>query len=102
MTQNTDATDTTYTIQVDARGLKCPMPVIKLQQAIRQLQNGTELAQPHQGSDPAHNGWLIEITCTDAGAPKDLESWCGVNRHTFLGCEAHDEGHICRIRVTRS
>ncbi len=52
-------------ITVNARGLKCPMPVIKLQQALRTLEPGQ----------------TAEIFCTDPGAEKDLASWCKVNRH---------------------
>lgn len=61
---------------VNARGLKCPMPVIKLQQAIRQLDS-------HQ---------QIWVECTDLGAEKDIASWCKVNKHTFQQAEATDYG----------
>ncbi|MDR9498858.1 MAG: sulfurtransferase TusA family protein [Hydrogenovibrio sp.] len=94
------------TIPLDVSGLKCPMPVIKLQQTIRQLQNGTNLAGENTDSNERNHdqnrvqpNWVIEVQSTDPSAPKDMESWCRVNRHEFLGCEAHDTGHTCRIRV---
>jgi tRNA 2-thiouridine synthesizing protein A len=94
-------TPSSESILLDVSGLKCPMPVIKLQQTIRQLQNGTNLtgeyADPNDQS--RMQNWLIEVQSTDPGAPKDMESWCRVNRHEFLGCEAHGTGHACRIRV---
>ncbi|KUJ72590.1 sulfurtransferase TusA family protein [Thiomicrospira sp. WB1] len=92
-TDNTD--QNANPLFVDARGLKCPMPVIKLQQAIRQLKNGSEIA-----SKTSRDTCQIIMACTDAGAPKDIESWCRVNRHTFLGCEPADDGYQCRIEVT--
>jgi tRNA 2-thiouridine synthesizing protein A len=61
---------------VNARGLKCPMPVIKLQQQIR-------LTRP---------GEVVCIECTDLGALKDISSWAKVNKHTVLKSENTDFG----------
>ncbi|GAB6034023.1 sulfurtransferase TusA family protein [Galenea microaerophila] len=60
---------------VDARGLKCPMPVIKLQQALRALEPGQS----------------VEIFCTDPGAESDLTSWCKVNHHQISAPTQLDE-----------
>lgn len=56
------------THKLDASGLKCPMPVIKLQQAMRQLNAGDQ----------------IDITCTDPSALKDIQSWCKINKHLLV------------------
>lgn len=61
---------------VDAKGLKCPMPVIKLQQQVRQ--------------SPGKS--VIQIDCTDPGAEKDIRSWVKVNKHEFLSVEQTDFG----------
>ncbi|AHF00864.1 preprotein translocase subunit TatB [Thiomicrospira aerophila AL3] len=53
---------------LDLRGLKCPMPVIKTQQAARQLPDGC----------------LIEVWVTDPAAEKDLASWCRINKHQLM------------------
>lgn len=45
---------------VDARGLKCPLPVIRLAQAARDL--------PHAG--------LVEVWATDPAARADIPAWC--------------------------
>jgi len=45
---------------VDARGLSCPMPIVRTAQAIKPL--------------PA--GALVEILATDAGSQKDFVAWC--------------------------
>ncbi|MDX1351648.1 MAG: sulfurtransferase TusA family protein [Thiomicrorhabdus sp.] len=66
---------------VDAKGLKCPMPVIKLQQQ-------TRLAIP---------GNLIAIACTDPGAEKDINSWCKVNKHQVISANSTEYG--CEILV---
>ncbi|MBD3820943.1 MAG: sulfurtransferase TusA family protein [Thiotrichales bacterium] len=59
---------------IDAKGLRCPMPVIKLQQAIRN----------------ASSGDTITIECTDMGAEKDIRSWCKVNKHEMTDCSTRE------------
>jgi tRNA 2-thiouridine synthesizing protein A len=44
---------------VDARGLSCPMPIVKTAQAIK----------------PLASGELIEVWATDAGSVKDFAAW---------------------------
>jgi tRNA 2-thiouridine synthesizing protein A len=53
------------TIQVDARRLLCPMPVIRLQDAVNQAEIDD----------------IIEITCTDPGVKNDIPAWCRINGH---------------------
>ena len=69
--------------RVDAKGLKCPMPVIKLQQQVRK--------SPEKS--------IITIACTDLGAEKDIASWTKVNKHHFLNCIATDYGCDITIQV---
>ena len=47
------------TERVDARGLSCPMPIVKTAQAFK----------------AAASGALIEILATDPGSVKDFEAW---------------------------
>lgn len=68
-------------ILVDAKGLKCPMPVIKLQQQVRKSQAGD----------------TIQISCTDPGAQKDIASWVRVNKHQWLELITTDYG--CDIKI---
>lgn len=70
-----------YTL--DARNTLCPMPVIKTQNRIAELQDGDELA----------------VICTDPGALNDIPAWCRINGHTVL--ETRDEGNqqVVLIRV---
>ncbi len=52
-----------YTL--DARNSLCPMPVIKTQNKIAELQPGD----------------LLEVVCTDPGALNDIPAWCRINGH---------------------
>jgi tRNA 2-thiouridine synthesizing protein A len=45
--------------RVDARGLSCPMPIVKTAQAIKALASGE----------------LIEVLATDPGSIKDFAAW---------------------------
>jgi tRNA 2-thiouridine synthesizing protein A len=44
---------------LDARGLSCPMPIVKTAQAIKTIPSGG----------------LIEVIATDPGSVKDFEAW---------------------------
>ena len=54
--------------QLDARRLLCPMPVIRVQNKIKELAAGDTL----------------EILCTDPGVLHDIPAWCRVHGHTVL------------------
>ena len=56
------------TIKVDACGLQCPGPIIKLKKAIDEIAEGES----------------IEITSTDAGFSRDAESWCRSTGNTLI------------------
>lgn len=56
---------------IDARRLLCPMPVIRLQNEIKNA-----LAQSR-----------IEIICTDPGVMSDIPSWCKVHGHSVISTE---------------
>ncbi|WP_029935784.1 sulfurtransferase TusA family protein [Thiomicrospira pelophila] len=71
------------THQLNAKGLKCPMPVIKLQQLVRQLSVGDQ----------------IEIACTDPAAEKDIRSWCKINRHPFLNVKSEIDHLLIYIQI---
>lgn len=71
-------------LEIDATGLKCPMPVIKLQQQVRNCTPGQ----------------LIKLRTTDASAEKDVRSWCRINKHAFLSVENHADDQLLTIQVT--
>jgi len=55
-------------ILLDARGLLCPIPVIRVQDRILELQAGT----------------VVETIGTDPGILHDIPAWCRVNGHRVL------------------
>lgn len=59
------------------------MPVIRAQEAVRQLAPGDEL----------------EIICTDPGVKNDIPAWSRINGHEVLGIEERDGEIIVRLRV---
>ena len=52
-------------VQVDARGLRCPLPVIRLAAAARDAPAGT----------------LITVLATDPAARHDVPAWCRMRGH---------------------
>ena len=53
---------------VDARGLLCPLPVIRLQEAVKAFAPGTE----------------VEVVGTDPGVLHDIPAWCRVHGHRVV------------------
>lgn len=70
-----------YTL--DARNSLCPMPVIKTQNRIAELQAGDTL----------------EVTCTDPGALNDIPAWCRINGHTLIETQEKNDEVIIIIKV---
>ncbi len=72
--------------QLDARNSLCPLPVIKTQDKIKQLQPGDTL----------------EVHCTDPGALNDIPAWCRINGHTVLETSEQADEVIVLVRVEDS
>jgi tRNA 2-thiouridine synthesizing protein A len=53
---------------LDARGLSCPMPIVKTAQAIKTMASGA----------------LIEVLATDPGSVKDFAAWSRTTGHELL------------------
>ncbi len=56
------------TLRVDACGLQCPGPVLRLRQAV----------------DTMAEGERLEMTATDAGFARDAQAWCNSTGNTFI------------------
>ena len=67
--------------EVDAKGLLCPLPVIRLQDAVVGLAAGA----------------LVDLLATDPGVLQDVPAWCAVHGHRVVATRSAD-GCI-RIRV---
>ncbi|MBV1871065.1 MAG: sulfurtransferase TusA family protein [Gammaproteobacteria bacterium] len=57
-----------FTEVLNARGLLCPMPVIKTQNIIKTLSPGDTLL----------------VISTDPGVKQDIPTWCRINGHEVL------------------
>lgn len=69
-------------LKVDARRLLCPMPVIRLQDAIKDLETGS----------------LVQITCTDPGVKNDIPAWCNINGHKIENISEQEYEIIVLVR----
>jgi tRNA 2-thiouridine synthesizing protein A len=69
--------------RVDARGLSCPMPIVKTAQAVKAVAVGS----------------LIEVLATDAGSVKDFAAW--TNRTGNELVEQSVDGGIYRFVIRR-
>jgi len=70
-----------YTL--DARNSLCPMPVIKTQNRVNELQAGD----------------ILEVTCTDPGALNDIPAWCRINGHIVKESHEGDDEVVIIIQV---
>ncbi|MBF0110642.1 MAG: sulfurtransferase TusA family protein [Magnetococcales bacterium] len=55
-------------VEVDARDLLCPMPILRSDQAMAGLRQGDRM----------------RILATDPGFKNDLPAWCAVNGHSLI------------------
>jgi tRNA 2-thiouridine synthesizing protein A len=68
---------------VDARGLYCPIPVLRLARAILREAPGS----------------VVTLLATDPAAAADVEAFCKEGGHLLVSREA--EGEVSRFRVRR-
>jgi len=69
--------------RLDARRLLCPMPVIKTQNKVNELQTGD----------------VLVVTCTDPGVLNDIPAWCRINGHEVISSHQRDDEIDIEIRV---
>jgi tRNA 2-thiouridine synthesizing protein A len=63
---------------VDARGLSCPLPIVKTALAIREIGSGD----------------LLEVLATDPGSTKDFTAWTKTTGHELV--ESSVDGSVFR------
>jgi tRNA 2-thiouridine synthesizing protein A len=71
------------TQSIDARGLSCPMPIVKTAQAMKALGSGA----------------TVELVATDHGSIKDVAAWCQATGNTLL--EQTSDGAVYRFLIRR-
>jgi tRNA 2-thiouridine synthesizing protein A len=67
--------------QLDARNVLCPLPVIRTQNAVQELQKGDRLT----------------VFCTDPGALNDIPTWSRINGHKVL--DMKNENNLITITI---
>jgi TusA-related sulfurtransferase len=67
---------------IDARGLQCPAPIMRLFVIMKTAQTGD----------------LVTITATDKGFTKDVAAWCHKTGHTLDAVDEADGLITARIR----
>lgn len=70
-------------IELDARRLLCPLPVIKTQNKVAELSSGDRL----------------KIICTDPGALIDIPAWARIHGHQIVETTEVDDEIIITVRV---
>jgi len=69
---------------VDARGERCPMPLLMAKRALRGIPSGA----------------MLEVLSTDAGSERDFESFARLAGHTVC-CEVLPE-NVFRLTITKA
>jgi tRNA 2-thiouridine synthesizing protein A len=70
-------------VEVDARGLLCPLPILRLARAFRRAPAGT----------------VARLLATDPAAVEDVETFCREGGHELLSTER--DGTLLRFRVRK-
>lgn len=70
--------------EIDCIGLFCPMPIVKIREAIKQIAPGQ----------------LIGMVADDPASEADMKSWCRRSGHELL--ESSKDGGLYRFVVRRT
>jgi len=68
---------------IDARGLSCPMPIVKTAQAVKAIPSGA----------------VVELLATDVGSIKDVAAWCRATGNELI--EQTSDGAVYRFVIRR-
>ncbi len=63
-----DSTDLAIQLEVDATGLRCPLPLLKAKQALNSLKSGE----------------IVKVSATDAGSVRDFHVFAELSGHRIL------------------
>lgn len=75
--------ETDGVIKLDACGLQCPIPIIKLAECIKMIEEGK----------------IVEISSTDHGFASDVGAWCEMTGNTLLSLNT--EGNIIKALIIK-
>jgi tRNA 2-thiouridine synthesizing protein A len=69
-------------VMLDARGLSCPLPILKARRALRDMRPGQTL----------------EVLTNDPSAPENFRDFCVASMHELLEC-SNLEGNVYRFVI---
>ncbi|MFD1779333.1 sulfurtransferase TusA family protein [Fredinandcohnia salidurans] len=69
---------------LDAKGLACPMPIVKTKKAMNNLEGGQ----------------VLEVQATDKGSKADLKAWAESTGHQYLG--TLEEGDVLKHYIRKA
>ncbi|MCP3973580.1 MAG: sulfurtransferase TusA family protein [bacterium] len=76
------ADDTSVSLTLDLKGMLCPMPVVEISRAIKQVEVGQ----------------IVEATATDPGVMADIPAWCHSTGNTLMALEKAESHFVFRVR----
>lgn len=68
---------------LDAKGLACPMPIVRTKKAINELEPGD----------------ILEVHATDKGAKSDLTAWAKSGGHELM--QDSEEGEVLKFWIKK-
>jgi tRNA 2-thiouridine synthesizing protein A len=68
--------------ELDARGLNCPLPILRCKKALAEITDGQ----------------VLKVMATDPGSVKDFQAFCKQTGHELLSLETHEKEFIFHIR----
>ncbi len=74
----------TTTVLLDTKGLNCPLPILRVKKAIKDV--------PSDG--------VLQVQATDSGAVKDFEAFCRATGHTLLDWK--EEGGVFTFNIRKA
>lgn len=69
---------------IDAKGLSCPMPIVKTKKAMNELTPGQ----------------VLEVQATDKGSKADIKAWAESTGHQYLGTV--EEGNVLKHYIRKA
>jgi rhodanese-related sulfurtransferase/TusA-related sulfurtransferase len=71
-------------VKLDAKGLACPMPIVRTKKAMKDLEAGQ----------------VLEVEATDKGSKADMKAWAESTGHQYLGTV--EEGEVLKHYLRKS
>lgn len=67
--------------KLDARGLNCPLPILRTKKAIKDLDVGQ----------------ILQVIATDPGSVKDMAAFCSQTGNQLVSSEQNGDGYVFLI-----